>query len=175
MHCFFTPCKWIINWWFLYFDIWWCWNLDTSGSRSKTLGKFWNLTFMGPCIANVFSSTTNKMQRYTLYLFLWNALHASGGFSTNHQELKTVYTASGILSKLYCYLPLSWKRWNSEMWSWRRIEQVSWLDRVINVETLHRIKEERNILCAIKGWKANCIGYILQSNCLLLKALLKGI
>ena len=68
--------------------------------------------FMGPCIANVFSSTTNKMRRYTIYLFLWNALHVSGGSSAHHQELRTVYTASGTLSKLYCYLPLSWKRWN---------------------------------------------------------------
>jgi hypothetical protein len=25
----------------------------------------------------------------------------------------TVYTASGTFSSLYCYLPLSWKRWNS--------------------------------------------------------------
>ena len=28
-----------------------------------------DLTFMIPCIANVFSSTTNKMQRCTIYLF----------------------------------------------------------------------------------------------------------
>jgi hypothetical protein len=35
------------------------------------------------------------MQRYTMYVFLWNALHVSGGSSAHHQELKTVYTASG--------------------------------------------------------------------------------
>ena len=40
-------------------------------------------------------STPNKIQRYTIYLFLQNALHVSGGTSTHHQELKTVYTASG--------------------------------------------------------------------------------
>ena len=28
-----------------------------------------NMTFMGPCIANVFSSIINKIQRYTIYLF----------------------------------------------------------------------------------------------------------
>jgi hypothetical protein len=33
------------------------------------------------------------MQRYTIYLFLLNALRISGGTSTHHQELKTVYTA----------------------------------------------------------------------------------
>ena len=71
-----------------------------------------NLTFIGPCIANVFSSIINKMQSYPIYLFLWNALHFSGGSSAHQQELKTVYTASGTLSKLCCYLSLSWKRWN---------------------------------------------------------------
>jgi hypothetical protein len=40
------------------------------------------------------------MQRYTMYLFLRNALHVSGGFSANHQELKTVYTASGTCQAL---------------------------------------------------------------------------
>jgi hypothetical protein len=54
-----------------------------------------NLTFMDPCIANVFSSITNNMQRYKMHLFLWNSLHVSGGSSAHHQELKTVYTASG--------------------------------------------------------------------------------
>ena len=42
------------------------------------------------------------MQLYTVYLFLWNALHVSGSSSPHHQELKTVYKVSGTLSKLYC-------------------------------------------------------------------------
>jgi len=28
------------------------------------------------------------MQRYTISLFVWNALHVSGDFSAHHQELK---------------------------------------------------------------------------------------
>jgi hypothetical protein len=36
------------------------------------------------------------MQRYTIFFITVNALHVSGGFSVHHQELKTVYTASGI-------------------------------------------------------------------------------
>jgi len=36
------------------------------------------------------------MQRFTIYLFLWDALHVSEGFSVHHQELKTAHTASGI-------------------------------------------------------------------------------
>ena len=36
------------------------------------------------------------MQRYTMLFITISALHASGGSSAHHQELKTVYTASGI-------------------------------------------------------------------------------
>ena len=74
----------------------------------------WTISFtsMGPCIANVLPSITNKMQGYTIYLFLWNTLHVSGGSSAHHQEFKAVYTSSGTLSNLYCYLPLSLKSCN---------------------------------------------------------------
>jgi hypothetical protein len=44
----------------------------------------------------MYSSKTNKMQRYTMVFIIINALHVSGGSSAHHQELKTVYTASGI-------------------------------------------------------------------------------
>ena len=36
------------------------------------------------------------MQRFTIYLFLSDALHVSDGISVHHQELKTAHTASGI-------------------------------------------------------------------------------
>jgi alpha-D-ribose 1-methylphosphonate 5-triphosphate synthase subunit PhnL len=52
------------------------------------------------------------------------------------------------------------------MWCWRRMEKISWTDRVRN-EVLHRVKEERNILHTIKRRKANWIGHILRRNCLL--------
>jgi hypothetical protein len=48
------------------------------------------------------------------------------------------------------------------MWCWRRIEQISWLDRVKNEEALHRGKEERNMVRAVRRWNANWIGHILH-------------
>jgi hypothetical protein len=54
-----------------------------------------------------------------------------------------------------------------EMWCWRRMEKISWTDRVRNEEVLHRVKEERNIVHTIKRRKANWIGHILRRNCLL--------
>ena len=54
-----------------------------------------------------------------------------------------------------------------EMWSWRRMEKISWTDHVRNEEVLLRVKEQRNILHEIRKRKANWIGHILHRNCLL--------
>jgi len=53
------------------------------------------------------------------------------------------------------------------MWSWRRMEKISWTDHVRNEEVLLRVKEQRNILHGIRKRKANWIGRILRRNCLL--------
>jgi hypothetical protein len=50
------------------------------------------------------------------------------------------------------------------MWCWRRMEKISWTDRMRNEEVLHRVKEERNILNTIKRRKAKWIGHILRRN-----------
>jgi hypothetical protein len=42
---------------------------------------------MGPCIV----STSNKMQRHTIYLYLEAVLHVSGGTSSHHQERIQLY------------------------------------------------------------------------------------
>jgi hypothetical protein len=36
-----------------------------------------------------------------------------------------------------------------EIWCWRRMEKISWTDRVRNEGVLHRVKEERNIVHTI--------------------------
>jgi hypothetical protein len=38
-----------------------------------------------------YTRISNKMQRYTVYLFLETALHVSGGTSTKHQERIQLY------------------------------------------------------------------------------------
>jgi hypothetical protein len=45
-----------------------------------------DLTFTVPCIVSIFQYISNKMQRYTVYLYLETALHVLGGISTHHQE-----------------------------------------------------------------------------------------
>jgi hypothetical protein len=54
-----------------------------------------------------------------------------------------------------------------EMWCWRRMEKISWTDRVRSEEVLLRVKEQRNIIHEINERKANWIGHILCRNCLL--------
>jgi hypothetical protein len=46
-----------------------------------------DLTLMGPCIVSI----SNKMQRYTVYLYMETALHVSGGTSAHHQERIQLY------------------------------------------------------------------------------------
>jgi hypothetical protein len=53
------------------------------------------------------------------------------------------------------------------MWCWRRMEKISWTDRVRNEDVLLRVKEQRNILHEMLKRKANWIGQILHRNCLL--------
>jgi len=50
-------------------------------------------------------SITNKMQRYTLFCIIVNAVHVSGGFSAHHQELKNCTHNIGYMSSLLacCY------------------------------------------------------------------------
>ena len=47
------------------------------------------------------------------------------------------------------------------------MEKIGWTDRVRNEEVLLRVKEQRNILHEMCKRKANCIGQILRTNCLL--------
>ena len=60
-----------------------------------------------------------------------------------------------------------------EMWCWRRMEKISWTDRVRNEEVLLRVNEQRDILHEIIKRKANWIGHILRRNCLL-KQVIEG-
>ena len=54
-----------------------------------------------------------------------------------------------------------------EMWCCRRMQKISWTDRVRNEEVLHRVKERRNIIHTVKRRKVNWICHVLRRNCLL--------
>jgi hypothetical protein len=46
---------------------------------------------MSTCIVSIFHYISNKMQRYTVYLYLETALHVLRGNSTQHQERIQLY------------------------------------------------------------------------------------
>jgi hypothetical protein len=51
------------------------------------------------------------------------------------------------------------------MWCWRRMETVSWTDRVKYEEVLHKFEGMRYIVYIVKRRKVNWIGHILRWNC----------
>jgi hypothetical protein len=53
------------------------------------------------------------------------------------------------------------------VWCWRKMERISWTERVRNEEVLQRVEEERNILQIINRRKNNWICHILRRKCLL--------
>ena len=59
------------------------------------------------------------------------------------------------------------------MWCWRRMEKISWTDRVRNEEVLLQVNEQRNILHTVKRRTANWLGHTLSRNCLL-KHIIEG-
>jgi hypothetical protein len=86
-------------------------------------------------------STTSHSEENSLWKRLWNCTWTLRAVDQKHLE-------------------------SFEMWCWRRMEKISWTDRVRN-EVLLRVSEQRNILHEIRKRKANWIGHILRRNCLL--------
>ena len=109
-----------------------------------------------------------------------------------HNEIKTILKKN--LSEKYhpwqasyiehskCYILsfalYSWETWilkemvqkyleNIKMWSWRRIEDIKWSDKVTNEEVLQHIEEKRIFVNNILYRNTTWIGNILRRDCLL--------
>jgi hypothetical protein len=48
-----------------------------------------------------------------------------------------------------------------EMWCWRTMQKIGWINHVKNEEVLLIVKVQRNILHEISKWKANWISHIV--------------
>jgi hypothetical protein len=67
--------------------------------------------FMGSCIVSIFQYISNKMQRYTVYLYLETTLHVSVGTFTHHQELIQLYPQHLVfVTPLLLSAAISWNR-----------------------------------------------------------------
>jgi len=49
-----------------------------------------------------------------------------------------------------------------EMWVWRRMEKISWVDKVTNVEVLQKVEENRSILNTAQQRTLRWTGHILR-------------
>jgi hypothetical protein len=58
-----------------------------------------------------------------------------------------------------------------EMWCWRKMNRIRWIDRKTNEEVLREIGEKRQLMKQIKLRKGRWIGHILRHQCLLLRIL----
>ena len=61
------------------------------GRRNSSCSPQGRVTGFVNFIECIFQCISNKMQRYTVYLYLETALHISGGISTHHQEHTQLY------------------------------------------------------------------------------------
>jgi hypothetical protein len=79
------------------------------------------------CGTYILLSTTDKIQRYTIFFIIADAIHVSGGFSAHHQELKNcthiIWYVPGLL-----LLPLAWLgwKWSSSLARTRCCVYSSW-------------------------------------------------
>jgi hypothetical protein len=56
-----------------------------------------------------------------------------------------------------------------EMWMWRRMEKISWTEKITNEEVLERVGEERQLIKLIRNRKKNWVGHVLRGDGLLKK------
>ena len=60
-----------------------------------------------------------------------------------------------------------------EMWIWRRMCRISWMDHITNDEVLRRVDEKRSLMQTVRMRQMNWIGHVLRGNCLL-RTVLEG-
>ena len=84
---------------------------STRNSRQRPCKIYWNfLTFMASCIVDVYLSTTNEMQRYTILFIAVSAVHVSSGFPLIIRSSKNVHAASGTSQTCLVQLRLTHAR-----------------------------------------------------------------
>jgi len=115
---------------------------------------------MGPCIVRIFKYISNKMQRYTVY-YIWKLLYMFREVLPPiiRSACNCIYSIC-YLSYRYCYLPLSWRRWNCpSVWQipdavdtvacapddgWRyHLKHVEQFPDIINCVTLHLVEYKK--------------------------------
>jgi len=61
-----------------------------------------------------------------------------------------------------------------EMWMWRRMEKISWMDKISNEEVLQRVNETRTMLDTVRKCKHVWLGHVLRRHESLLHDIIEG-
>ena len=59
------------------------------------------------------------------------------------------------------------------MWLWRRMEKISWTDKITNEEVLTRVGIDRQLISTLRNRKKSWIGHVLRGDGLL-KEVIEG-
>jgi hypothetical protein len=94
-----------------------------------------DLIFIGPCISSIFQYTciSNRLQSYTVYLYLETALHVSGGNFTHHQERIQLH-----LQHLICHTVTAICRYRGRVGTGLSVLWVAYASTLNPVPTLPR-------------------------------------
>ena len=49
-----------------------------------------------------------------------------------------------------------------EMWTWRKLAKIRWIDKITNVEVLARVEESRTLMNDIRKRKRKWVGHLLR-------------
>ncbi|KAJ4428389.1 hypothetical protein ANN_24409 [Periplaneta americana] len=93
----------------------------------------------------------------------------------NRKRRKVLCVECGIVRDRNMDITTKWRETNRrfEMWIWRGMEHVKWIDRIRNETMLERVGEERMKLKLIRNRKRNWLNHWLRRNCIV-KEVLEG-
>lgn len=60
-----------------------------------------------------------------------------------------------------------------EMWCWRRMERISWTEKITNIEVLRRIQEKRILLTTIENRRGKMVGHLIRHDSFI-KTIMEG-
>jgi len=111
-------------------------------------------------LARIFTMKTNTDTQTDAYTHRCRDNSRTTHIKTNHiRSIKSLYHCRSRI-----FLPVTWliKTEAFEMWIWKRMEKISWRDKITNVDVLKRVNEERSLLKEIWQRKHRWIGHVLR-------------
>ena len=121
--------------------------------KSRKLAKF---PHQHTCVSHRKVSRSFRLVYTGIHSGYMHTFHLTSPFFHGHHGLRCLYISSFPFFSIstfhrvlifFCLMQTERRRLEAfEMWIWRRMEKISWLDKVTNEEALRRVNEDRQIL-----------------------------